>query len=409
MNFKQWLEATRGLVNSTSEALQELGLSAGASKEEIMRAYRKLSLENHPDLPQNRDRKAECVMRQKRLNSAHDWFRDNGYNSSGGASRPSSSWSSSSPSHSASAAADAVRRAREERERRERRERERAERERRERERREQVPLWQTDRRSTYNDVGPDFRNVNYCKKKIFERSMAARYGADWQNWWPSNTMHSLPEYMIHAWDGHHFATSFSVFCDPSVLGYAGEVMVKWRGRDATKTEAVFASSHRHRELELIRLKDKDVADKHVKFAHQSFNDNPGNDQEFCRNLQHLLNAKAREWGMNAPDEEEPVQRNWHNPGPDVDGPEKWSEFSTTVAGKYGYNAESKHGTYHIDPVIRSGRVIGYRVKFANGGHGNNKLPNQGLWHEVTVDGKSLFQTAAEAKRAAKKHHKEIS
>jgi hypothetical protein len=398
MNFQQWLEAARGLINSTSEALQELGLSVGASKEEIMKAYRMLSLQSHPDLPKNKDKKAECAMRQKRLNSAHDWFRDNGYNSSGGGSRPSSSWSNPRPSNTSTADSDA----------RARRERAERERERREREQRrsQTIPPWQTDERSTHNDVGSDFTNLNYCKKRIWQKSMSARYGADWANWWPENTRPSLAEFTIWAWDGHYFRGVFTVFCDPSVLGYAGKAMEEWNsgGGNSYKTEAVFAAvKHNGGDLELIRLKGHDVADKRSKFVYSSFNSNPGNDDFFCRNLQGRLDDLAHEWGFGpAAPEPEPEQRQWHRPESDVDGPVKWKDYGDS------FTAESKFGVYHIDSIFRNGKKLGYRVKFANGGKGA-KLPNQGLWHEVTMDGKSLFGTVQSAKKAARKHHEEIS
>lgn len=49
----------------------ELGLSYGATKEEVQQAYHKLALELHPDLPKNADRHDECVRRMAAINVAY--------------------------------------------------------------------------------------------------------------------------------------------------------------------------------------------------------------------------------------------------------------------------------------------------------------------------------------------------
>ena len=52
-----------------------LGLEESASDVEIKRAYHKLALQHHPDLPKNADRKKECEELMKRFNEAKEKIR----------------------------------------------------------------------------------------------------------------------------------------------------------------------------------------------------------------------------------------------------------------------------------------------------------------------------------------------
>ncbi len=53
-----------------------LGLEEGASDEEIKRAYHKLALQHHPDLPKNADRVEECEAMMARINEAYEKIRN---------------------------------------------------------------------------------------------------------------------------------------------------------------------------------------------------------------------------------------------------------------------------------------------------------------------------------------------
>ncbi len=53
-----------------------LGLEEGASDEEIKRAYHKLALQHHPDLPKNAGRVSECEELMARINEAYEKIRN---------------------------------------------------------------------------------------------------------------------------------------------------------------------------------------------------------------------------------------------------------------------------------------------------------------------------------------------
>ena len=53
-----------------------LGLEEGASDEEIKRAYHKLALQHHPDLPKNAGRVRECEELMARINEAYEKIRN---------------------------------------------------------------------------------------------------------------------------------------------------------------------------------------------------------------------------------------------------------------------------------------------------------------------------------------------
>ena len=53
-----------------------LGLEEGASDEEIKRAYHKLALQHHPDLPKNAGRMKECEEMMVKINEAYEKIRN---------------------------------------------------------------------------------------------------------------------------------------------------------------------------------------------------------------------------------------------------------------------------------------------------------------------------------------------
>jgi curved DNA-binding protein CbpA len=229
-----------GLVKSSGEALRTLGLKPGATEEEIKSAFRKLSIAHHPDRGGSKDM-------QKLLNSAFDYLRDNGFGQTSGSSfRPDSapSWRPSAPSPRRSS----------------------------------EMPPWQTDTRSSYNEVGKDFRNLNFCKKAIYEKAMESMVtgGGKLDNW------------TIQAFDGTFFRGMFSVYCNKETLGFAGMAMEQWnsKGSNSYPTVAVFASQD-FNDWQLVRLNGQDVAleDMHVE-GHP-------NDQSFLHYLRNWVREAA--------------------------------------------------------------------------------------------------------------------
>lgn len=130
-------------------------------------------------------------------------------------------------------------------------------------------PEWQTDRGNYVNNqVGKDFRDLNYCKKKIWEESVKNGPVEIWN---------------FNTWDGYYFRCSLMAFSNKETLGYAALVTEKWC-RHYTNI-AVFGNLEGSRELYLLRSYGKDNSGDNISFEHDSFNFNPGNDLSFVKEM----------------------------------------------------------------------------------------------------------------------------
>ena len=67
--------STTYVLASPKEYYNVLGLSEGASYEEIKRAYHELALQHHPDLPKNAGRTEECEKMMMKINEAYEKLR----------------------------------------------------------------------------------------------------------------------------------------------------------------------------------------------------------------------------------------------------------------------------------------------------------------------------------------------
>ena len=67
--------STTYVLASPKEYYDVLGLTEGASYEEIKRAYHDLALQHHPDLPKNADRTEECEKMMMKINEAYEKLR----------------------------------------------------------------------------------------------------------------------------------------------------------------------------------------------------------------------------------------------------------------------------------------------------------------------------------------------
>lgn len=137
------------------------------------------------------------------------------------------------------------------------------------------IPDWQTDERSTYNEVGRDRTNVNYAKKEIYDFSKERG---------------SVVPITLWAFDGQFSRGVFTAKTNEESLGFAGEVMEHWNSKGANpyKTVAVFASLPGENRVKLIRLRGEDVSDQNIWFDHESFNSNPFNDRNFEQRVRQL-------------------------------------------------------------------------------------------------------------------------
>lgn len=240
MRFRAWLEHAQ--IRSYDDALSVLGLSQGASLPEAEDAYRELSKSSHPDMP------GGSKQAQQRINNAIDYLRKHRQPQSTGSD--GGHWEPPYQQQAWGSGDSGARRPPPRRE----------------------VPPWQTDKRSFSNNVGEDFRDINFCKKAIYEE--AVKHG-------------EVEEYTFNAWDGHFFRGVFSAYANPATLGFGGMAMEQWnsKGGNAYNTVAVFANKKKSNTLQLVRLYGKDVSDKNIRFEHDSFNLNPSNDNDFVAKM----------------------------------------------------------------------------------------------------------------------------
>lgn len=117
----------------------------------------------------------------------------------------------------------------------------------------EDVPPWQTDARSSYNNVNENlkFRDINYCKREIYSYSL--RNG-------------DVSDHVISAFDGAFFRGIFTVKTNDASLGFVGEVMEKWNslGANPYPTEAVIAARGYTDRWKVIRIKGQDSSGQNI-------------------------------------------------------------------------------------------------------------------------------------------------
>ena len=243
MRFRAWLEHAQ--IRSLDDALSALGLSRGDTLAQAEDAYRERSKIFHPD------KLGGSKEAQQRINNAIDFMRKQGDQpQQTGGDWGGAHWEPPYQQQAWRSASGPSRPPPRER----------------------PLPPWQTDKRSSYNEVGKDFTNVNFCKKAIYEE--AVKHG-------------EYEEYTFDAWDGSFFRGVFSAYANPSSLGFGGMAMEQWnsRGGNPYDTVAVFANKKNGNVLQLVRLRGKDVSDKDIHFQHDSFNQNPSNDNEFVAKM----------------------------------------------------------------------------------------------------------------------------
>ena len=111
--------------------------------------------------------------------------------------------------------------------------------------------------------------NVNYYKKKAWEISGKPPCTED-------------NEYTLWNWDGNYFRGAFSVFATPSKLYEISHMMIDW---DDFKSVAVFYTKKidtANNVIHLVNLRGQKIS---LTYVYESFNRNPGNDQNFVSML----------------------------------------------------------------------------------------------------------------------------
>lgn len=138
------------------------------------------------------------------------------------------------------------------------------------------VPPWETDQRSSFHGTDGGRRNINFCKKEIYEYSMQQG---------------PVQEFSIWAFDGNFFRGVFSCFTNEASLGFAGEVMEEWNSNGANPyaTEAVVSiDKHMPDRFKIIRAHGQDISHRDLTYDFYPPG-NPGNDRETTRWLQDIL------------------------------------------------------------------------------------------------------------------------
>jgi hypothetical protein len=129
-----------------------------------------------------------------------------------------------------------------------------------------------------------DFRDMNYFKKRMWELAGSPRMGPDLQEW------------TITAYDGAFFRSSLTVYGLPRIFNEMADAMVIWNshGGNPYATRAVFVNRRNDpsKTMYLIYLDGKHI-DPPIPVEHDSFNQNPGNDQQFMRRLPDWLDKVA--------------------------------------------------------------------------------------------------------------------
>jgi len=125
-----------------------------------------------------------------------------------------------------------------------------------------------------------DYTDLNYIKKTMWELS-----GGSKEQW------------TVMAFDGRFFRHSLTCYGSPEIFHEMSEAVGIWNshGGNPYATRAIFVQKGRDPAL-LLTYADSKFYDPPIPFEHDSFNLNPGNDQQFVRRLPGMLD-KLRDTG----------------------------------------------------------------------------------------------------------------
>jgi hypothetical protein len=119
-----------------------------------------------------------------------------------------------------------------------------------------------------------NYTDYNFIKKAMWELSGQSK-----------------EEWTISGFDGNFFCSSITVYGSPKIFNTMADAMIQWqtKGGEAYSIRAVCVSRRRSRDLLLIWADGTYYGDNPIKMEHGSFNDNPGNDHQFQRELPAFL------------------------------------------------------------------------------------------------------------------------
>lgn len=127
-----------------------------------------------------------------------------------------------------------------------------------------------------------DYSDLNYFKRQMYELSGRSRQA--WTIW---------------TFDGNFFRSSVTVYGSPEIFSEMAKAVLQWEDTFYRKN-AVFVQRYGEDDIQLIWLDGENISPP-VRFEHDSFNRNPGNDHRFCDKLPEMLaDVKNRKLRLSA-------------------------------------------------------------------------------------------------------------
>jgi|WetSurSiteA1Bulk_404760.scaffolds.fasta_scaffold00002_61 hypothetical protein len=122
-----------------------------------------------------------------------------------------------------------------------------------------------------------DYRDLNFIKKRMWELSGKSK-----------------EEHTVHQFDGNYFRNTFTAYGNSNIHHHMAKAMLKWGAHgNPYNTKAIFVSKKSDpKKLHLVWANGKHV-EPGVHIEHNSFNNNPSNDQEFTKNLSSWIDSKV--------------------------------------------------------------------------------------------------------------------
>ncbi len=128
-----------------------------------------------------------------------------------------------------------------------------------------------------------DYTDVNFIKKRMWELSGQSKFA-----------------YTIWGYDGAFFRGCVTVYGNKNIYHDMAEAMIDWqtKGANPYQCRAVFVTKGRGKDITLIYADGAFYDGKQyasIEIEHKSFNSNPGNDQQFVRDLPRFLDKLKSE------------------------------------------------------------------------------------------------------------------
>ena len=151
-----------------------------------------------------------------------------------------------------------------------------------------ETPVWAMAGFSDGAPPSPSISRQNYTDYNFIKKAMWELSGQSKEEW------------TISGFDGNLFRNSITVYGSPKIFNNMADAMIQWQtnGGNAYSIRAVFVSRRRSRDLLLIWADGTYYGDNPIKMEHNSFNDNPGNDQQFQRELPAFLDQLKAKNGV---------------------------------------------------------------------------------------------------------------